>query len=299
MRNRGDPVSTFSCPKEVNEMKKRIFAAIMAFCMVFALAACGESGGEKASHSPQSGGEPEVTPGNSGEEEQGGTLSASVTFESQTSTVEEDGVTYMTAESLVPTVTIDGGSAGGEAAEAIEQTLTERLTVAQETIDEYAEMAREQYATLGDGDTEFWGGYSQHYSAEVTRSEGVLSVRCTLDSFTGGAHGSTDEFGLTFDLAKGQLLTAADLGPDIDALRAKVAESVAAQAAELEEGMISGDVGLFADGVLDTEQWYLSDEGLVVFAVTYEIAAYAVGPVYFTIPYSELGGLLNESLLME
>ena len=52
MRNRGDPVSTFSCPKEVNEMKKRIFAAIMAFCMVFALAACGESGGEKASRSP-------------------------------------------------------------------------------------------------------------------------------------------------------------------------------------------------------------------------------------------------------
>ena len=62
MRNRGDPVSTFSCPKEVNEMKKRIFAAIMAFCMVFALTACGESGGEKASPSPQSGGEPEVTP---------------------------------------------------------------------------------------------------------------------------------------------------------------------------------------------------------------------------------------------
>ena len=61
-------------------MKKRILAAIMAFCMVFALAACGESGGEKASPSPQSGGEPEVTPGNSGEEEQGGTLSASVTF---------------------------------------------------------------------------------------------------------------------------------------------------------------------------------------------------------------------------
>ncbi len=281
-------------------MKKRIFALIMALCLVFALAACGQADTEE-SHAPAESEEPagSETPAGTEEPEESEApeaLSAEVTLEEELSTVEEDGVTYMTAQSVAPNVNIEGAD---EAAQAIASVLAERLTVPQEDIDEYADMAREHYDTLDETERESFGGYSIRYSAEVKRSEGVLSVLCTRTEYTGGAHDNTSVFGLTFDLSTGALLSAADIAADYEGLCAKVAESVAAQAEELEEGTITGDLDAYAGGVLDTEKWYLDGEGLVVFAAPDELAPHAAGTIVFTIPYSELEGLLNDSLIVE
>ena len=281
-------------------MKKRIFALIMALCLVFALAACGQAETEE-SPAPAESEEPagSETPAGTEEPEEGEApeaLNAEVTLEEELSTVEEDGVTYMTAQSVAPNVTIEGAD---EAAQAIASVLSERLTVSQEDIDEYAAMAREHYDTLDETERESFGGYSIRYSAEVKRSEGVLSVLCTRTEYTGGAHDNTSVFGLTFDLSTGALLSAADIAADYEGLCAKVAESVSAQAEELEEGTITGDLDAYAGGVLDTEKWYLDGEGLVVFAAPDELAPHAAGTIVFTIPYTELEGLLNESLIVE
>ena len=281
-------------------MKKRIFALIMALCLVFALAACGQADTEE-SHAPAESEEPagSETPAGTEEPEESEApeaLSAEVTLEEELSTVEEDGVTYMTAQSVAPNVNIEGAD---EAAQAIASVLAERLTVPQEDIDEYADMAREHYDTLDETERESFGGYSIRYSAEVKRSEGVLSVLCTRTEYTGGAHDNTSVFGLTFDLSTGALLSAADIAADYEGLCAKVAESVSAQAEELEEGTITGDLDAYAGGVLDTERWYLDGEGLVVFAAPDELAPHAAGTIVFTIPYTELEGLLNESLIVE
>lgn len=281
-------------------MKKRIFALIMALCLVFALAACGQAETEE-SPAPSESEEPagSETPAGTEEPEESEApeaLSAEVTFEEELSTVEEDGVTYMTAQSVAPNVNIEGAD---EAAQAIASVLAERLTVPQEDIDEYADMAREHYDTLDETERESFGGYSIRYSAEVKRSEGVLSVLCTRTEYTGGAHDNTSVFGLTFDLSTGAQLSAADIATDYEGLCAKVAESVAAQAEELEEGTITGDLDAYAGGVLDTEKWYLDGEGLVVFAAPDELAPHAAGTIVFTIPYSELEGLLNDSLIVE
>ena len=281
-------------------MKKRIFALIMALCLVFALAACGQADTEE-SHAPAESEEPagSETPAGTEEPEESEApeaLSAEVTLEEELSTVEEDGVTYMTAQSVAPNVNIEGAD---EAAQAIASVLAERLTVPQEDIDEYADMAREHYDTLDETERESFGGYSIRYSAEVKRSEAVLSVLCTRTEYTGGAHDNTSVFGLTFDLSTGALLSAADIAADYEGLCAKVAESVAAQAEELEEGTITGDLDAYAGGVLDTEKWYLDGEGLVVFAAPDELAPHAAGTIVFTIPYTELEGLLNESLIVE
>lgn len=281
-------------------MKKRIFALIMALCLVFALAACGQAETEE-SPAPAESEEPagSETPAGTEEPEEGEApeaLNAEVTLEEELSTVEEDGVTYMTAQSVAPNVTIEGAD---EAAQAIASVLSERLTVPQEDIDEYSAMAREHYDTLDETERESFGGYSIRYSAEVKRSEGVLSVLCTRTEYTGGAHDNTSVFGLTFDLSTGALLSAADIAADYEGLCAKVAESVAAQAEELEEGTITGDLDAYAGGVLDTEKWYLDGKGLVVFAAPDELAPHAAGTIVFTIPYTELEGLLNESLIVE
>ena len=281
-------------------MKKRIFALIMALCLVFALAACGQAETEE-SPAPAESEEPagSETPAGTEEPEESEApeaLNAEVTFEEELSTVEEDGVTYMTAQSVAPNVNIEGAD---EAAQAIASVLAERLTVPQEDIDEYADMAREHYDTLDETEHESFGGYSIRYSAEVKRSEGVLSVLCTRTEYTGGAHDNTSVFGLTFDLSTGALLSAADIATDYEGLCAKVAESVAAQAEELEEGTITGDLDAYAGGVLDTEKWYLDGEGLVVFAAPDELAPHAAGTIVFTIPYTELEGLLNDSLIVE
>lgn len=281
-------------------MKKRIFALIMALCLVFALAACGQAETEE-SPAPAESEEPagSETPAGTEEPEESEApeaLNAEVTFEEELSTVEEDGVTYMTAQSVAPNVSIEGAD---EAAQAIASVLSERLTVPQEDIDEYAAMAREHYDTLDETERESFGGYSIRYSAEVKRSEGVLSVLCTRTEYTGGAHDNTSVFGLTFDLSTGALLSAADIAADYEGLCAKVAESVSAQAEELEEGTITGDLDAYAGGVLDTEKWYLDGEGLVVFAAPDELAPHAAGTIVFTIPYTELEGLLNDSLIVE
>ena len=281
-------------------MKKRIFALIMALCLVFALAACGQAETEE-SPAPAESEEPagSETPAGTEEPEESEApeaLNAEVTLEEELSTVEEDGVTYMTAQSVAPNVSIEGAD---EAAQAIASVLAERLTVSQEDIDEYAAMAREHYDTLDETERESFGGYSIRYSAEVKRSEGVLSVLCTRTEYTGGAHDNTSVFGLTFDLSTGALLSAADIAADYEGLCAKVAESVSAQAEELEEGTITGDLDAYAGGVLDTEKWYLDGEGLVVFAAPDELAPHAAGTIVFTIPYTELEGLLNESLIVE
>lgn len=281
-------------------MKKRVFALIMALCLVFALAACGQAETEE-SPAPAESEEPagSETPAGTEEPEESEApeaLNAEVTLEEELSTVEEDGVTYMTAQSVAPNVSIEGAD---EAAQAIASVLAERLTVSQEDIDEYAAMAREHYDTLDETERESFGGYSIRYSAEVKRSEGVLSVLCTRTEYTGGAHDNTSVFGLTFDLSTGALLSAADIAADYEGLCAKVAESVSAQAEELEEGTITGDLDAYAGGVLDTEKWYLDGEGLVVFAAPDELAPHAAGTIVFTIPYTELEGLLNESLIVE
>ena len=281
-------------------MKKRIFALIMALCLVFALAACGQADTEE-SHAPAESEEPagSETPAGTEEPEESEApeaLNAEVTLEEELSTVEEDGVTYMTAQSVAPNVNIEGAD---EAAQAIASVLAERLTVPQEDIDEYADMAREHYDTLDETERESFGGYSIRYSAEVKRSEGVLSVLCTRTEYTGGAHDNTSVFGLTFDLSTGAQLSAADIATDYEGLCAKVAESAAAQAEELGEGTITGDLDAYAGGVLDTEKWYLDGEGLVVFAAPDELAPHAAGTIVFTIPYSELEGLLNDSLIVE
>ena len=281
-------------------MKKRIFALIMALCLVFALAACGQAETEE-SPAPAESEEPagSETPAGTEEPEESEApeaLNAEVTLEEELSTVEEDGVTYMTAQSVAPNVNIEGAD---EAAQAIASVLAERLTVPQEDIDEYSAMAREHYDTLDETERESFGGYSIRYSAEVKRSEGVLSVLCTRTEYTGGAHDNTSVFGLTFDLSTGAQLSAADIATDYEGLCAKVAESVAAQAEELEEGTITGDLDAYAGGVLDTEKWYLDGEGLVVFAAPDELAPHAAGTIVFTIPYSELEGLLNDSLIVE
>ena len=281
-------------------MKKRIFALIMALCLVFALAACGQAETEE-SPAPAESEEPagSETPAGTEEPEESEApeaLNAEVTFEEELSTVEEDGVTYMTAQSVAPNVSIEGAD---EAAQAIASVLSERLTVSQEDIDEYAAMAREHYDTLDETERESFGGYSIRYSAEVKRSEGVLSVLCTRTEYTGGAHDNTSVFGLTFDLSTGALLSAADIAADYEGRCGKVAESVSARAEELEEGTITGDLDAYAGGVLDTEKWYLDGEGLVVFAAPDELAPHAAGTIVFTIPYSELEGLLNDSLIVE
>ena len=281
-------------------MKKRVFALIMALCLVFALAACGQAETEE-SPAPAESEEPagSETPAGTEEPEESEApeaLNAEVTLEEELSTVEEDGVTYMTAQSVAPNGSIEGAD---EAAQAIASVLAERLTVSQEDIDEYAAMAREHYDTLDETERESFGGYSIRYSAEVKRSEGVLSVLCTRTEYTGGAHDNTSVFGLTFDLSTGALLSAADIAADYEGLCAKVAESVSAQAEELEEGTITGYLDAYAGGVLDTEKWYLDGEGLVVFAAPDELAPHAAGTIVFTIPYTELEGLLNESLIVE
>lgn len=280
-------------------MKKRIIALICALGLIFILASCGGTEAEEeqsAVPSEEPVAEETAEPTPSEEPEMLGALTAEVSFETVGDTIEEDGVAFLQYTSLVPSVTINGEKY--DITEAIESALTTAVTVPQETIDEYSAESKELYSYMSEDSREYWGGYSYNISATVERATGYLSLEIVADIYTGGAHGSQIVTGITFDLATGEEISGSDLAEDSAALNVKVVELVEAQAAEdFEEGMLTGDVGAFAEGVLSTSAWYLTEEALVVFASEYEIAPYAAGIIHFTLPYSELSGLIKPEFL--
>lgn len=101
--------------------------------------------------------------------------------------------------------------------------------------------------------------------------------------FTGGAHGMPFEEALTVNLDNGKHYRLADLfKPGFD-YKSYLTERVKTEAVS-REGL---DL-LVRPEVTETQKFYLTEKGLVLYYAPYEIAPYSNGFVRFTIPYREL-----------
>lgn len=217
----------------------------------------------------------------------------SVSFTENTQTITEAGSVIMSTTSLVPTVTI---AEREDVASIIEDKLAELLTVSEDAMSDYHSSALAHYLSLGE-ERESWVNYDCSYSAETVRADDrVISVSYIISSFTGGIHSNYAQYGVSFDSQTGEVLTIDKLTDDSQTLRDVVAKSVVRDAASYSDNSLVG-VEDFAAGVLDTNQWYLGETGLTVFASPYEISSYSEGVITFTVPYAELSGILLDSWL--
>lgn len=276
-------------------MKKRIVSLLLSLSLLLAMAACGQAAPE-ASASPSALPSPtaEPTPSPSATaaplSEDAGPVVVSFSYKSEMR--DKDGILILTVRSAIPSVRISGND---DVAAKIEESLSELLVVSEKKIQEYQELAEDDYDLLTDETRPLWGGYFLFNTASAVRADSeMLSVKCSVFDFAGGIQGAYNDCGATFDVSTGERLSASDLTGDYAALKSAVRERII--------GELSGDsryfdVEPFAEGVLDGDQWYFDENGLTVFANTYEISTFNEGQVEFHFSYEELEGLIDERWL--
>jgi hypothetical protein len=118
----------------------------------------------------------------------------------------------------------------------------------------------------------------------------LLSYSVQRFDYTGGAHGMTTDSCFTILLNKGRFLTQEDLFDDssLD----KISELIIKQIAK--DNKVDDPIKLEEEGFFSVKEispnsnLYATNEGITWIYNPYDIAAYAIGSVEVTIPYSEL-----------
>lgn len=162
--------------------------------------------------------------------------------------------------------------------------------------EELLPMARQRQQ---DGD--FLGNFQWDEEFAIMRNKGnYLSIRRDRSQYTGGVHGSLQIMGDNWLFRAGDyyLLSLTDILPGAEDPRALVMEQALEQANQQEEAQ----PGLFYENYQETmgdvwqEDWYLTEESLVVVFQEYALGPYTSGPMLFEIPFTELGDNLTEEL---
>ena len=218
-----------------------------------------------------------------------------VSFETVSDTIERDGAVMLTYS--YPSAVVSTGTGSGA---KISEAINAALTPPEDKLASLAEAAWAEYSALDEAGRETWPGYGLYYGAEVVRGDAAaLCVYCTVSETSGGVHPNSGAFALNFDTSRGERLTADMLGADVNALKAAAAEYILESAADNPNAESFTGLEEFAASALDGDGWYPGDDGLTVFADPMEIAPYAVGEIRFTVPYSELGALMDARWLPE
>lgn len=126
----------------------------------------------------------------------------------------------------------------------------------------------------------------------------TLTAKFDTYAYTGGAHPNSNLSFYTFDRKTGQMLTLTDMVTDTTALLSVVENEFRRQQklppnTSLEEqGYFLRDGRFFLPANVGMGQ-----NGLVFYYNSYEIAAYAVGPIEVTVPYAQLDHILRDDWL--
>jgi len=159
------------------------------------------------------------------------------------------------------------------------QHLKQALTISQ--------MAKEDKLALEEmNSARHFFQYSAFSRHEVKyNKDGILSLVQTFYTYTGGAHGMTLLDAVNLDLVNQKELTLADILPELERQKAVIL-------AEINRQIAIDPSQYFMDYLpvdyLNEDNFYLTEEGLVIFYQLYEIAPYASGIQEFVIPWNLL-----------
>lgn len=207
----------------------------------------------------------------------------------------EDGAELLAVHSQEITVTVPGRP---EVEESINADLRNLLEGAEAETPALAEAAKADYSATLAGEGE-WTPYEDTLRATVTRQDGqVLSLRFDIYQQTGGVHGYGTAFGRSYSLSTGSRLTLDFLSAQGASFRDAALEKVAELCqTETYEELLFPDYEDELPEVVQDNQFYLDEEGVVFLADPYLIGPYSSGIIQFCLPYSELEGLLSQDYL--
>ncbi len=144
---------------------------------------------------------------------------------------------------------------------------------------------------------------SYRCTPSVTRCDTrALSIVFDVSQDIGGLHADFTRISRSYNADTGALLSLADIAKNEEQLKTFIKNYVIGLAAG-DEYKENGESILFEDfetaigELVDAgSNWYLNDEGLVVYANPYDIAPYSSGVLLFEIPYSALEEFLSMEL---
>lgn len=151
-----------------------------------------------------------------------------------------------------------------------------------------------------DGITPYYPFWAQIAYDPMRIDRGVLSLYGSYATYTGGAHGLYNFKAVTYDLVTGEILSLRDILNETttsDNICQLVLDSLTAQKEEerLFEGFESTVTELFNNGFQQNTDWFFSNTGLCFFFSPYEIGPFSSGDIVAEIPYSKLTVILNDA----
>jgi hypothetical protein len=187
---------------------------------------------------------------------------------------------------------VESGVTFGSEVEQENATITEKYMsdVLQRFADEY-----NQEMEINEGGGGIWETETMIEITEYGSDYAVLSL--SNWNYSGGAHGNGWSEERIIDMKTGEELLLADFVSDV-AEFTRIAEKAFRTVYEIPEDGDLGDAGfMFDDGVFTLNENFLFNENSVEFMFnTYEIAAYVVGPIFVSVPMSEVKHLLKRKV---
>ena len=255
---------------------KKALAMILACMMMFSLCAC------QYTHDEQ-----EKAPVPS--------AAVSVSYDTQSGelTGEDDGLIFST-EITTPVVKLKS--------DKVSEKISARLSEVQSTYLEGADAIKSAALAQMD-ETISDAPYEYNCSVSVARGDtAVLSLLYDIYTYSGGTHGYTSRTARCFDIQTGDELTLEDITEDAQTLKEFLYGYVLNLAAG-DKYTFEGESIFFEDfnaaltELIDGDNWYFANEGLVIFADPYSIASFVQGRIDFVVPYDVLSGLINDKYM--
>lgn len=264
-------------------MKKRLCLAALMLACVSLLSACGAEASAALMKSGTS-----------------GTLRITDVLWQRSYLSSDNRVTLGSYSYTLPSMTDETGDAAqAKIADAFNAGVE---TMANRNIREWdsaMEDAEDYYNSLSSGEWSFEkSGWTDQITYEMSRTDGLVSLRYAHYSYAGGAHGYTDYTSQLFDLQEGKFITLAALTEDAGALKETVAEEILRQ---IDENHLAVSYGYWSDYATYVDQWmdaystYFNEDGaLEVIFPAYELASYAAGAQAFTVSQEVYAPCLND-----
>ena len=201
----------------------------------------------------------------------------------------EPTIDLITATFTYPVITIDGNKAATDAIAASVQALRDSD---QTSYDEALASSEEMYSA---------GNYNGTYelstnSQMVVLTDTVICIRIDQYCFLGGAHGGSNAYGMTFDLATGKQITFADIftsEADFDAVASTDIVAQINAMTEEDRSIFFEDYATSVPSCFPTAGFLYNGDTFIIIFPEYAIACYAAGMSEFSLPVSEYSSQMN------
>jgi len=132
-------------------------------------------------------------------------------------------------------------------------------------------------------------------ATQLPSPPGIYTLAARIFDYSGGAHPNTITRLASFDAPTGRRLKPGDvLTPGSDAQLLQLGEQAFRSARKLPPTSAFADSGYwFKNGFYLPSEFGITPQGLRFYFNEYEVAPYVMGPTDFTVPYSQLGGLIR------